>query len=122
MVKVLIADDDPETRAVLGRFLKAFDCEISEAADGEMALQLARSLRPDIVLLDIYMPKTDGVSVLKELAAEMPGTRFIMVTGNEDEGVARECLELGAFDYVTKPINLDILEEIIERRLQVRKK
>jgi CheY-like chemotaxis protein len=122
MAKVLIADDEPETRAVLRRFLKAFDCETLEANDGEAALRSARSLRPDVVLLDIYMPKKDGIEVLKELAAEKSAARFVMVTGNEDEQVARECLELGAFDYVTKPIDLAILGEILESRLQLRRK
>jgi len=53
------------------------------------ALELARARRPDIVLLDIYMPGKNGVEVLKELAPEMPKTGFIMITGNEDEEVAR---------------------------------
>ncbi|HAT73057.1 MAG TPA: hypothetical protein DCS63_09605 [Elusimicrobia bacterium] len=115
---ILIADDDPEIRAVLRRSLAAPDRKILEAADGAATLELARAARPAIILLDIYMPERDGVSVLKELAPEMPGTGFIMITGNEDEEVARECLEFGAFDYITKPINLDILQKIIKRRLR----
>lgn len=118
MAKILIADDDPEIRAVLRRSLAAPDREILEAADGEATMELARAARPAIVLLDIYMPKKDGVSVLKELAQEIPGTGFIMITGNEDKEVARECLELGAFDYVTKPINMDVLQKIIKKRLR----
>ena len=114
MTKILIADDDPEMRAVLNRSLSALNWEISEANDGAAALERARALRPDIVLLDINMPEKDGVSVLKELSPEMPGTGFIMITGNEDEAIARECLQLGAFDYVTKPISLDILRLMIE--------
>ncbi|OGR50370.1 MAG: hypothetical protein A2X33_07200 [Elusimicrobia bacterium GWA2_51_34] len=114
---VLIADDDPETRAVLRRFLATLDCETIEAEDGPAALELARARRPDIVLLDVFMPKKNGVDVLKELAPEMPRTGFIMVTGNEDEEVARECLESGAFDYVSKPVNIDVLGNTIKARL-----
>ncbi|OGR68368.1 MAG: hypothetical protein A2081_02125 [Elusimicrobia bacterium GWC2_61_19] len=121
MTKILIADDDPEMRAVLNRSLSALNWEISEANDGAAALERARALRPDIVLLDINMPEKDGVSVLKELSPEMPGTGFIMITGNEDEAIARECLQLGAFDYVTKPISLDILRKTIGRRLRLKR-
>ena len=121
MTRILIADDDPEMRAVLNRSLSALNWAISEANDGTATLEQARALRPDIVLLDIYMPKKDGVSVLKELSPEMPGTGFIMITGNEDEEVARECLQLGAFDYVTKPINMDVLRKTIEPRLGLKR-
>ena len=113
---ILIADDDPGTRAVLRRFLSSLAYEILEAKDGAEALEVARARRPDIILLDIYMPKKDGIAALKALAPEMPETGFMMITGNEDEQVARECLELGAFDYVSKPINLATLGEIIKAR------
>jgi len=115
--KILVADDDIKTRAVLIRFLTALSCEVLEARDGEETLKRARAHRPDIILLDIYMPKGSGVRVLRELVPEMPGTGFIIITGNEDVAVARECLELGAFDYISKPINLDILGGILKARL-----
>jgi DNA-binding NtrC family response regulator len=121
MAKILIADDDAEMRAVLNRSLAALGHEVAETTDGTATLASARAQKPDIVLLDIFMPKLNGISVLKELAAELPGTGFIMITGNEDEDVARECLKLGAFDYVTKPINLDVLRKTIDRRLKLLK-
>ncbi len=114
---VLVADDDDEIRRVLNRFLSSLAYEVLEAKDGTEALELARARRPKIILLDIAMPKKDGVEVLKELAPEMPGTGFIMITGNEDEELARECLGLGAFDYVSKPINIDSLGKSIKARL-----
>ena len=118
---ILIADDEPEIRAILGRFLSSLSFEILEAKDGAEALKLARARRPDIILLDIAMPQKDGVEVLKELAPEMPETGFMMITGNEDEKIARECLEFGAFDYISKPINLDTLGGIIRTRLLLQK-
>jgi DNA-binding response OmpR family regulator len=114
---ILVADDDDEIRRVLNRFLSSLAYEVLEAADGAEALALARARRPDIILLDIAMPKKDGMEVLKELAPEMPGAGFIMITGNEDEELARECLGLGAFDYVSKPINIDSLGKSIKARL-----
>jgi DNA-binding response OmpR family regulator len=118
---ILIADDESEIRRLLQRFLSAFAYETLEAKDGFEALALARARRPDIILLDISMPKKDGVEVLKELSPEMPETGFMMITGNEDEKIARECLEFGAFDYVSKPINLDTLGGIIKTRLLLQK-
>ncbi len=114
---ILIADDDAETRAILRRFLAALSYEILEAADGAEALELSRSRRPDIVLLDIAMPEKDGIQVLKELISEMPRTGFMMITGNDDEELAHQCLEIGAFDYIPKPINVEALGEIIKARM-----
>jgi len=114
---MLVADDDPETRKVLRRYFSAQSFEILEARDGAEALELARARRPDIVLLDISMPKKDGIEVLKELAPEMPGTGFMMITGNEDEDLARSCLDFGAFDYVAKPLNLESLGDIVKARM-----
>lgn len=114
---MLIADDDQETRTVLRRYFSSQSFEILEARDGLEALELARASRPDIVLLDISMPKKDGIEVLKELAPELPGTGFMMITGNEDEGLARSCLDFGAFDYVAKPLNLESLGGIVKARM-----
>jgi DNA-binding response OmpR family regulator len=114
---MLVADDDQETRGVLRRYFSSLSYEILEAGDGVAALELARARRPDIVLLDISMPKKDGIEVLKELAPEIPGTGFMMITGNEDEDLARRCLDLGAFDYVSKPLNLESLGGIVKARM-----
>jgi two-component system, chemotaxis family, CheB/CheR fusion protein len=118
---LLIADDDAVTRALLRRFLSPLFREILEAGDGAGALELARARRPDLVLLDIDMPRGNGVSVLHELVPELSETGFMMITGNDDEEVARECLRSGAFDYVSKPINLEALGTAIKARLLLQK-
>lgn len=116
---ILIADDDEEIRRILRRFLSSMSYEVIEAKDGAEALALARMRRPDIILLDISMPKKDGIGVLKELVPELPGAGFMMITGNEDEELARQCLDLGAFDYIPKPINMESLGRIIKARLMM---
>lgn len=114
---VLVVDDEASLRAILRRFLDGIGCDSIEAADGLKAVSLARARRPDLVLLDISMPEKTGVEVLRELAPEMPETGFMMITGNEDEELARDCLGLGAFDYASKPLNLDTLRDTIKARL-----
>lgn len=117
---VLVAEDDVKMREALSRFLSLQGYEVIEAADGREAVSLARGRAPDIVLLDIAMPGKNGLEVLKELVPEMPATGFIMVTGNEDEELARSCLRLGAFDYVPKPVDMEVLAHSIRARFLAR--
>ena len=119
---MLVADDDEGTRRLLGRFLSSMGYEVAFAADGKEAVELARARKPDLILLDIFMPGKNGLEVLTELVPEMPGTGFMMITGNDDEEVARGCLAHGAFDYVSKPINLEALKTVIKSRLLLQKK
>ncbi|PIU18126.1 MAG: hypothetical protein COT18_11110 [Elusimicrobia bacterium CG08_land_8_20_14_0_20_59_10] len=120
--RVLVADDDRASRDVFRRLLASIACEAIEAEDGAETLALARELKPDLLLLDISMPKKNGVEVLKELVTELPDSGFMMITGNKDEAIAKECLTLGAFDYVSKPVNLETLAQKINLWLLTRKK
>ena len=106
---VLVAEDDEQIRTLTARFLTSMGYVVVEAADGRAAVDLARGSVPDIILLDIDMPGKNGMEVLGELAPGMPNTGFIMVTGNGDEQIALACLRLGAFDYVSKPVELKCL-------------
>lgn len=92
-----------------------------QARDGLEALALVRERKPDILLLDLHMPGMNGLDVLKNLLPELPRAGFLMVTGNEDEVLARECLENGAFDYVPKPVKMDSLLLRIRGRLLIQK-
>lgn len=119
---VLVADDDPAVLQVLSRHLAEAGYAVVTAADGLEAERLAYEARPDVILLDIYMPGKDGMALLKLLRKEMPDTGILMVTGNEDEEVARACLELGAFDYAEKPFKLDALEQTIRARVLLQRR
>ena len=114
---VLVAEDDARMRTVLDRYLTAAGFRVILAEDGELALSQYRKHRPDLILLDITMPKKDGGAVLKELSGDMPRAGIMMISGNDDEPAALECLRLGAFDYVPKPVNLENLVSTLKARL-----
>jgi len=104
--KLLIVDDEPSVRWALHRTLRAMGFEISEAADGEQALALVRTVRFDVVLLDIAMPRMDGVATCREIRKLMPLVGILMLTVRDSEAEKIEALDAGADDYVTKPFNV----------------
>ena len=120
-VLVLVVDDDRRMRSVMSRFISLSGYQVIEAADGSEGTALALEKDQHIILLDMDMPGKNGLEVLKELAPLMPGTGFIIVTGNVDEELARSCLGFGAFDYVSKPVDLEVLAHTIKARLLVRR-
>ena len=115
--KILVADDDEAIRDVLSRFLAASGYAVFCAADGGEAIAAVEKEEPDIILLDIQMPVKNGTEVLKELRKKAPRVGVIMITGNDDEEIARQCLKNGAFDYLSKPVNLGALETVLKARL-----
>jgi len=119
---VLIADDDENMLGVLVKCFSGAGYTVITASDGLAAEKLARERRPAIALLDIFMPGKDGVEVLRTLAAELPDTGVIMISGNDDEDIAKDCLTKGAFDYAAKPLNLDALERTVRARLVLQRK
>ncbi|HAU90432.1 MAG TPA: hypothetical protein DCW72_09530 [Elusimicrobia bacterium] len=118
---VLIADDDESMLGVLSSCLRGAGYTVITATDGLAAERLALEQRPDIALLDIFMPGKNGVEVLQTLSERLPDTGVMMVSGNEDEEIARACLSKGAFDYTAKPPNLDALEGAIRARMLIQR-
>ena len=123
-IKVIIADDHAVVRQGIRIVLEEISGleVLAEAGNGEEVLALLADHSPDLLVLDISMPKKNGVEVLKELVTELPDSGFMMITGNKDEAIAKECLTLGAFDYVSKPVNLETLAQKINLWLLTRKK
>jgi len=111
---VLVIDDDAATRDLLARFLEREGFSVAVAEDGRRGLDLARSLRPRAVLLDVTMPQMDGWSVLRALRAdpEIGTTPIVMVTVLDEQTFA---FSLGATDYVQKPIDWTNLRQIVDR-------
>ncbi len=118
-VKVLIADDEESIRNMLSRFISSIGFLPLTAENGIEAVNIFKKEFPQIVLLDIYMPLKNGIETLGEIIDISPQTSIFMITGNEEEELARECLKKGAFDYISKPINFKKLEISLKSRLTI---
>ena len=103
-MRILLADDERELRDMLSAYLKAEDFIVIEAIDGDSALDLARRESPDLVLLDVGLPKRDGFEVLRELRTTS-AVPVIMLTARAEEIDRVVGLTVGADDYVTKPFS-----------------
>jgi len=110
MAKVLVVDDEPEAVELLTEFLSSKGYEVLTATSGEEALRRVKEDRPHLVLLDIQMPKMNGLEVLRRIREIDPEMGVIMATGVNEEDVGRKALELGAFDYIVKPLDMKYLE------------
>ena len=107
---VLLVDDEVEFLEVLSKRLKKRNIAVTEADSGRAALE-AVSTGPDfdVVVLDMKMPEMDGLSTLKELRRLRPKTEVLILTGHADMEAAVQGIELGAFDYMVKPVGINEL-------------
>jgi len=124
---ILLVDDEPDLRDVLEIYLTDLGYTVHTAENGEDALRTFHRTVPSIVLSDIKMPGIDGIELLRRIKAESPATEVIMITGHGDMDLAIDSLKLEATDFITKPINDDMLgvalrraEERIEMRQQLK--
>jgi len=121
MKKILIIEDEKDLVTGLKFNLEARDYKISTAYDGEAGYRKALEEKPDLVILDLMLPKLNGYEVCKRLKKEVPNTLIIMLTAKSQEAEIVTGLELGADDYITKPFGvLELLARIntILRRVQ----
>jgi two-component system alkaline phosphatase synthesis response regulator PhoP len=106
-LRVLIAEDDPKGAELLEAYLADSDYELRTAADGEQTLQQVAAWKPDLILLDVMMPRISGFEVCKRLRAD-PATRdigIIMVTALDETSDIERANEAGTNDFITKPVN-----------------
>jgi DNA-binding response OmpR family regulator len=113
VARVLVVDDHVTVCSVLEEFLRSRGYDVYTALDGPTAIAKVKELRPHIVLLDIIMPGMGGIEVLKEIKRIDPSVGVIMLTGVGDDELGRRTLELGAYEYITKPINFNYLENAL---------
>ncbi len=118
MVKLLVVDDESEICEFLRSFFEERDYTVFVAHSGKQALEELKKTGPQIVLLDIKMPDMDGVQALKEIKAQYPRVKVIMVTAIETRDKIEECLRLGADNYITKPLSLEYLETDVREKIE----
>lgn len=116
--KILVADDEQSMREFLDIMLKKEGYKVSLASHGEEVLKLAEKDIFDLILLDIRMPKLDGIAVLKKVKALSPETIVIMITAYASADTAIKAMKEGAYDYITKPFKVDEIKLIIKNALE----
>lgn len=111
--KVMFVDDEAGVRLSWNRFLSQQGFDVTTAEDGKNAIDMLKSEPVDVVVSDLRMPGVDGVQLLEWIHEERPNTQFILLTGYGDEDVERKVRELGAFEYLNKPISPDTLAAVV---------
>jgi DNA-binding response OmpR family regulator len=118
MHRILIVEDEESIRAGLVDLLEIEGYETATAADGEQAIEKARSWRPHLVLLDLMLPKSSGFEVCRQLRKHQPEVFVLMLTAKSEELAKIAGLEMGADDYITKPFSVSELMARIKTRLR----
>ena len=116
--RILVVDDDESLRWVTQAQLQQSGYEASAAASGREALDRVREDPPDLVITDLMMPGMSGLDLLKRIRAEYPEVIVIMVTAFGAVDTAVEAMKAGAYDYITKPVNVDELRIVVDRGLE----
>lgn len=116
--RVLVADDEESSRKGLKALLVNWGYEVQEAADGQEALEKATAFLPSVVISDLVMPKLDGLGLLKALQADLPFATVIILTGHATVETAVATMKQGAYDYLTKPVDVPRLRLLVEKALE----
>jgi serine phosphatase RsbU (regulator of sigma subunit) len=116
--RIVVIDDTEMVRKVLVQYLERLGFSTLEAADGQQGLDVIRANRPDLVLCDLRMPNLDGLGLLKVLKEESPELPLVVMSGAGLLQDAIGALQLGAWDYVEKPVELPVLEHALNRALE----
>jgi DNA-binding NtrC family response regulator len=116
---ILIIDDEPNARAGLARVVADLGCVAREAGDGASGLDLFRAHGADLVITDLRMPGMSGLSVLEILRRDAPDLPVIVITAYGSADTARDALQQGAFDFISKPFDLETIELVVRRALKL---
>jgi CheY-like chemotaxis protein len=123
--KVLLVDDEREFVQTLSERLMLRDMGSAVAYDGESALKLVHEEEPEVMILDLKMPGIDGIEVLRRVKETQPGIEVIILTGHGSETDRQTCMSLGAFAYLQKPVDIDVLSDTLKKaneKIQTQKK
>ncbi|HVZ72489.1 MAG TPA: response regulator [Polyangia bacterium] len=115
MMNILLVDDEPDVRISLGQVLREEGHAVDMVGDAETALARLASHRFDLVVSDVKLPKLDGLSLLKRVRAEYPGTQVLVMTAYGSIADAVSAMKDSALDYLTKPFDLDVLVAAVDK-------
>ena len=121
MTNVVVIDDDRSVCEMIRRSLEKIDLVVSTVATAEDGLNLIRKESPDVVLLDIMLPRTSGLEVFQKIRDIDRKLPIIFITAGSDSSTAIKAMQLGGFDYVTKPLDLPALSELVEKAIATRR-
>ena len=124
-ISIIIADDNDMMRSILRGMLRGEEYDVvGEARNGQLAIDMATRLKPDIVCIDVMMPEKNGIEALCEIKVAHPGIEVVMVTSNSDPDTVQESIQNGASAFIIKPFNaarvLDTLEKVSGRIRQTK--
>ena len=120
--RILIADDNQANRELLDAYLSKLDCEIDFAVDGQNTLDKVASFNPDLILLDVMMPKFSGFEVCEQIksASATAGIMVLMVTALNERGDIERAVKAGTDDFLSKPVNQVELLKRVENMLKLK--
>ena len=114
MGNIMIADDSNAIRLVLKDILLIGDHTVmGEAKDGAEAVELFSKVNPDLLLLDLAMPKKDGLTVVREIITQNPTAKIILITASDDQKIIQQCLDSGAISFISKPFDFNNVLKVI---------
>ncbi|MBM2819404.1 MAG: response regulator receiver protein [Nitrosarchaeum sp.] len=120
MANILIADDSNSIRMILKEILMIDNHSVvGEAKDGKETIDLYLALHPDLLLLDLKMPKKDGLTVVKEITSKHSDAKIILITASDNQKIIQLCLDSGALSFISKPFDfknvLKVVSEILAK-------
>ncbi|MFB6465486.1 response regulator [Cytobacillus sp. Hz8] len=115
MIRVLLIEDDPMVQEINKQFVEKVEGYevIGCASNGIEGIRLIKQMKPDLALIDIYMPSQDGRTTIKQVRKENLGTDIIAITAASDMKTIRDCLQYGAIDYIMKPFKFDRIQQAL---------
>jgi two-component system, NtrC family, nitrogen regulation response regulator NtrX len=119
--RILVVDDEAIAREILAAFLEDQGHEVITAGDGADALEKLKLEAPDLLFLDIFMPGSNGLDVIRQIRALDPIIPVVMITGVEDDQIAVDLLLEGATDFIRKPLRLEYVGRVVDACLAKRR-
>jgi DNA-binding response OmpR family regulator len=115
--KVLVVDDEPDICEILGVFLEDNGYRFLQVTDGKQAIAKVEKEKPEIVILDVAMPKMSGLEVLRRIKKDSKETNVILITAYQDAEKVVEAFHLGADDLIFKPFNFKYLKKVLSSKI-----